>query len=99
MRKPIVAVMAGLAIVAATNNATSEPAQAQISRTMGIVLGLRDLGYEEGRSIAIDYRWAEGMYERFPVLIAELIGLNVDVIVTAGTPAALAVKTVMSAPE
>lgn len=54
--------------------------------------GLRDLGYEEGRSIAIEYRWAEGMYERFPVLIAELIGLNVDVIVTAGTPAALAVK-------
>jgi putative ABC transport system substrate-binding protein len=40
----------------------------------------------------IEYRWAEGMYERFPVLIAELIALNVDVIVTAGTPAALAVK-------
>jgi putative ABC transport system substrate-binding protein len=54
--------------------------------------GLRDLGYEEGRSIVIEYRWAEGMYERFPVLIAELIGLNVDVMVTAGTPAALAVK-------
>jgi putative ABC transport system substrate-binding protein len=54
--------------------------------------GLRDLGYEEGLSIAIEYRWAQGMYERFPVLIAELIGLNVDVIVTAGTPAALAVK-------
>jgi putative tryptophan/tyrosine transport system substrate-binding protein len=54
--------------------------------------GLRDLGYEEGRSIVIEYRWAEGMYEHFPVLIAELIALNVDVIVTAGTPAALAVK-------
>jgi putative ABC transport system substrate-binding protein len=54
--------------------------------------GLRDLGYEEGRSIVIEYRWAEGNYERFPALIAELIKLNVDVIVTAGTPAALAVK-------
>ena len=54
--------------------------------------GLRDLGYDEGRSIVIEYRWPEGMYERFPVLIAELIALNVDVIVTAGTPAALAVK-------
>jgi putative ABC transport system substrate-binding protein len=54
--------------------------------------GLRDLGYEEGRSILIEYRWADGIYERFPVLIAELIALNVDVIVTAGTPAALAVK-------
>ena len=54
--------------------------------------GLRDLGYKEGRDIVIEYRWADGRYERFPVLIAELIGLNVDVIVTAGTPAALAVK-------
>ena len=48
--------------------------------------GLRDLGYKEGRDIVIEYRWADGRYERFPVLIAELIGLNVDVIVTAGTP-------------
>jgi ABC-type uncharacterized transport system substrate-binding protein len=55
--------------------------------------GLRDLGYEEGRNIVIEYRWAEGKYDRFPALIAELIALKVDVIVTAGTPAALAVKT------
>lgn len=54
--------------------------------------GLRDLGYEEGRNIAIEYRWAEGKYERFPALIAELVALNLDVMVTAGTPAALAVK-------
>jgi putative tryptophan/tyrosine transport system substrate-binding protein len=55
--------------------------------------GLRVLGYEEGRNIAIEYRWAEGKYERFPALIAELVASNVDVIVTAGTPASLAVKT------
>jgi ABC-type uncharacterized transport system substrate-binding protein len=55
--------------------------------------GLRDLGYEEGRNIVIEYRWAEGKYDRFPALIAELVALKVDVIVTAGTPAALAVKT------
>jgi len=54
--------------------------------------GLRALGYEEGRNIAIEYRWAEGKYERFPAPIAELIALNVQVIVTAGTPASLAVK-------
>ena len=54
--------------------------------------GLRDLGYVEGRNILIDYRWAEGKYERFPALIADLIALKVDVIVTAGTPASLAVK-------
>jgi len=57
--------------------------------------GLRDLGYVEGRNIVIEYRWAEGKYERFPELIAELVALNVDVIVTAGTPAALAVKRSM----
>jgi putative ABC transport system substrate-binding protein len=54
--------------------------------------GLRDLGYEEGRNITIEYRWAEGNYERLPGLIAELVALNLDVMVTAGTPAALAVK-------
>ncbi|MGH7262748.1 MAG: ABC transporter substrate-binding protein [Candidatus Rokuibacteriota bacterium] len=54
--------------------------------------GLRDLGYDEGRNVLIEYRWAEGNYERFPALIAELIALKVDVIVTAGTPATLAVK-------
>lgn len=54
--------------------------------------GLRDLGYVEGRNILIEYRWAEGKYERFPTLIAELTALKVDVIVTAGTPAALAVR-------
>ncbi len=54
--------------------------------------GLRELGYEEGRNIVIEYRWADGKYERFPTLIAELIVAKVNVIVTAGTPAALAVK-------
>lgn len=54
--------------------------------------GLRDLGYVEGRNILIEYRWAEGRYDRFPALIAELIALKVEVIVTAGTPASLAVK-------
>jgi putative tryptophan/tyrosine transport system substrate-binding protein len=54
--------------------------------------GLRDLGYVEGKNIVIEWRWAEGKYERFPSLIAELIASKVDLIVTAGTPASLAVK-------
>jgi len=53
---------------------------------------LRALGYEEGRNIDIEYRWADGRYERFPDLISELLAAKVEVIVTAGTPAALAVK-------
>jgi ABC-type uncharacterized transport system substrate-binding protein len=54
--------------------------------------GLRELGYVEGQNIAIEYRWAEGKYERFPGLIAELLAQRVEVIVTAGTPATQAVK-------
>src|SRR5262249_55356874 len=54
--------------------------------------GLRDLGYVEGQTIVIEYRWAEGEYDRFPDLVADLIRLKVDVIVTAGTPGTLAAK-------
>ena len=54
--------------------------------------GLRELGYVEGQNIVIEYRWAEGKYERFPALIAELLVQKVEVIVTAGTPASLAVQ-------
>ena len=54
--------------------------------------GLRDLGYVEGRNLVIEWRWAEGNYDRFPELVAELAAQNVSVIVTAGTPAALAVE-------
>jgi putative ABC transport system substrate-binding protein len=54
--------------------------------------GLRDLGYIEKKNIFIEYRWIEGKYERLPTLINELLSLPVDLIVTAGTPASLAVK-------
>src|SRR5918996_2095925 len=54
--------------------------------------GLRDLGYVEGKNVLIEYRWAEGKYERFPELIGELVQLKVEIIVTAGTPASIAVK-------
>ena len=58
----------------------------------GFRLGLRDLGYVEGTNIVIEYRWAEGNYARLPKLAAELARSNVDVIVTHGTPGALAAK-------
>jgi putative ABC transport system substrate-binding protein len=49
--------------------------------------GLRELGYVEGKNIVIEYRWAEGKYDRLPNLAAELVRLKLDVIVTGGTPA------------
>jgi putative tryptophan/tyrosine transport system substrate-binding protein len=53
---------------------------------------LNDLGYIEGRNLVIEYRSAEGRGERFAELTADLLSLNVDVIVTRGTPAVLAAK-------
>jgi len=55
-------------------------------------LGLRDLGYIEGTTVIVEYRWAEGRYERLPGLAAELIRSKVDLIVTHGTPGSLAAK-------
>jgi putative ABC transport system substrate-binding protein len=49
--------------------------------------GMLDLGWIEGRNIAVEYRWYEGHFDRLPRLAAELVGLKVEVIVTASTPA------------
>jgi putative tryptophan/tyrosine transport system substrate-binding protein len=57
-----------------------------------LLQGLRDLGYVGSRNVAIEVRDAEGQLERLPALAAELVALKTDVIVTAGTPAALAAK-------
>jgi putative tryptophan/tyrosine transport system substrate-binding protein len=53
---------------------------------------LRALGYVEGGNIVIEYRYAEGNYERLPVLAADLVRLKVDIIVTEGTPPSRAAK-------
>ena len=53
---------------------------------------LNDLGYAEGKNARLEYRYAKGRNERFPALANDLIGLNVDVILTWGTDAALAAK-------
>jgi putative ABC transport system substrate-binding protein len=54
--------------------------------------GLRELGYVEGQTIVLEARRAEGRLERMPKLVAELVGLKVDVLVVVGTPAAVAAK-------
>src|SRR6202171_174967 len=55
-------------------------------------LGLRELGYSEGRNVVVESRWADGKTERLPALAAELVRLKVDVIVTSGTLGGLAAK-------
>jgi putative ABC transport system substrate-binding protein len=61
--------------------------------------GLRDLGYVEGRNLVIEYRSAEGKVERLPTLAAELVALQVDVLVASSTVGALAAKHSRSHPH
>src|ERR1700751_4287899 len=62
---------------------SSDPAT-ESTRSEGIRQALRDLGYIEGQNIAFEYRYAEGKFDRFPEIAAELVRLKVDIIVVAG---------------
>jgi putative ABC transport system substrate-binding protein len=74
---------------AATPSAASQWVAALVER-------LRELGWIEGRTVAIEYRWAEGRNERLAEIAAEFVRLNVDVIVTWGTASVLAAKQATS---
>ena len=68
------------------------PAARNVANLEALRLGLRDLGYVEGQNLIIEYRSADGHAERFPDLASELVRLEVDLIVTRGTPATRAVQ-------
>ena len=70
---------------------------AQLASTSALVQRLRELGWVDGRNVAIEYRWAEGRFDRSPELIAQLIQLKADVIVTHAPLNVIAAKRATSA--
>jgi hypothetical protein len=67
-------------------------ASSHASRTAAFRAGLRDLGWIEGRNLLLEFRWAEGNYDRLPILAEELLRLNIDVLLAHGAAGALAAK-------
>jgi putative tryptophan/tyrosine transport system substrate-binding protein len=102
-------VVAGLTLIAAWSGARAQQvskrprigflgaisASRYARQVDALLAGLRDLGYVDGKSTVIEFRWAEGDYDRLPELAAEFDRLKVDVLVTHGTPGTLAAKAAM----
>ena len=99
----IVVTLAMCGAVATAQQSTKIPRIGYLSAGVGLYSpreafrqGLRELGYVEGKNIIIEYRNAEGKFDRLPALAAELVRLKVDVIVTGGPPSARAAKEATS---
>lgn len=104
-RRHVLKLLGGAAVVALPTRARSQPMPVIgylspespgpfASRVKAFREGLADTGFVEGRNVIIEYRWAEGQYDRLPALAADLVNRNVDVIAApGGAPIALAAKS------
>jgi putative ABC transport system substrate-binding protein len=98
----VVVVQLAVGVIADAQQATKIPRIGVLAASIpstsptGYREGLRDLGYIEGQTIIIEARYAEGKFDRLPVLAAELVRLKVEVILTAGSTATRAAKEATS---
>jgi putative tryptophan/tyrosine transport system substrate-binding protein len=76
---------------------SSTSSDAYASRVAAFHRGLNEAGYVEGQNMAVEYRWAEGHYDRLPAMAADLVDRRVRVIVAVTTPAAIAAKAATEA--
>jgi putative ABC transport system substrate-binding protein len=105
MRTVFVSLTAAFLLATAFSTATQPPArvprigclgavsvQALVNRLEGFRLGLCELGYEEGKNIAVEYRYADGKFERLPALATKLVNSRLALVVTHGGAAVNALK-------
>jgi putative ABC transport system substrate-binding protein len=83
-------------VIGVLNTGSPGPSSSSAPFMAAISQGLSEAGYVEGQNLAIEYRWAEGHYDRLPALAADLVGRKVDLIIANSPPSALAAKSATS---
>jgi len=83
-------------VIGVLSTGSSDPSSTFAPLMAAFRQGLSESGYVEGQNVAIEYRWAEGHYDRLPALAADLVGRKVDLIMASSPPSALAAKSATS---